>query len=34
MKKTLFTALLSLTAFYAGAQTVYDGLTFSKNEYF
>ena len=34
MKKTLFTALLSLTALYAGAQTVYDGLTFSKNEYF
>ena len=30
----MFTALLSLTAVAAGAQTMYDGLTFSQNNYY
>lgn len=34
MRKTIFTALLSLTAVAAGAQTMYDGLTFSQNNYY
>ncbi len=34
MKKIIFTALASLTAFAAGAQTMYDGLTFSQNNYY
>ncbi len=34
MKKTIFTVLLSLTAMAAGAQTMYDGLTFSQNNYY
>jgi len=34
MRKAIFTALLSLTAVAAGAQTMYDGLTFSQNNYY
>ena len=34
MKKAIFTALMSLTAIAAGAQTMYDGLTFSQNNYY
>ena len=34
MRKAIFTALLSLTAIAAGAQTMYDGLTFSQNNYY
>ena len=34
MKKALFTILLSTTATIAGAQTMYDGLTFSQNNYY
>lgn len=34
MRKAIFTALLSLTAAAAGAQTMYDGLTFSQNNYY
>ena len=34
MRKAMFTALLSLTAVAAGAQTMYDGLTFSQNNYY
>lgn len=30
----MFTALLSFTAIAAGAQTMYDGLTFSRNNYY
>ncbi len=34
MKRTIFTALLSLTAIAAGAQTMYDGLNYSQNNYY
>lgn len=34
MKRTIFTALLSLTAIVAGAQTMYDGLNYSQNNYY
>ena len=34
MRKAIFTALLSLSAIAAGAQTMYDGLTFSQNNYY
>lgn len=34
MRKIMFTALLSLTGVVAGAQTMYDGLTFSQNNYY
>ena len=34
MRKAIFTALVSLTAATAGAQTMYDGLTFSQNNYY
>ena len=34
MRKAIFTALLSMTAVAAGAQTMYDGLTFSQNNYY
>ena len=34
MKITIFTALLSLTAIAAGAQTMYDGLNYSQNNYY
>jgi len=34
MKKTLFTLIFSLAAVAAGAQTMYDGLTFSQNNYY
>ena len=34
MKKTFITITLMLSALAAGAQTVYDGLTFSQNNYF
>lgn len=34
MRKAISTALLSLTAVAAGAQTMYDGLTFSQNNYY
>ena len=34
MKKALFTILLSTTATIVGAQTMYDGLTFSQNNYY
>lgn len=34
MKRTIFTALLSLTAIAAGAQTRYDGLNYSQNNYY
>ena len=34
MRKAMFTALLSLAAVAAGAQTMYDGLTFSQNNYY
>ena len=34
MKRIIFTALLSFTAVAAGAQTMYDGLTFSQNNYY
>lgn len=34
MRKTIFTALLSLTAVAVRAQTMYDGLTFSQNNYY
>lgn len=34
MKKALFTVLLAMTAAAAGAQTMYDGLTFSQNNYY
>lgn len=34
MKRTIFTALLSLTALAAGAQTMYDGLNYSQNNYY
>jgi hypothetical protein len=34
MKKTIITALMSLTVVAASAQTMYDGLTFSQNNYY
>lgn len=34
MRKAIFTALLSLTAVAAGAQTMYDGLNYSQNNYY
>ena len=34
MRKAIFTALVSLTVATAGAQTMYDGLTFSQNNYY
>lgn len=34
MKRTIFTALLSLTTIAAGAQTMYDGLNYSQNNYY
>ncbi len=34
MRKVIFTALVSLTVATAGAQTMYDGLTFSQNNYY
>lgn len=34
MRKIIFTALLSFTAIAAGAQTMYDALTFSQNNYY
>ena len=34
MKKAMITALMSLTVVTAGAQTMYDGLTFSQNDYY
>lgn len=34
MKRTIFIALLSLTAIAAGAQTMYDGLNYSQNNYY
>lgn len=34
MKRAIFTALLSLTAIVAGAQTMYDGLNYSQNNYY
>ena len=34
MKRTIFTSLLSLTAIAAGAQTMYDGLNYSQNNYY
>lgn len=34
MKRTIFSALLSLTAIVAGAQTMYDGLNYSQNNYY
>ena len=34
MRKAIFTALVSLTAATAVAQTMYDGLTFSQNNYY
>ncbi len=34
MKKTIITAFMSLTVVAASAQTMYDGLTFSQNNYY
>ena len=34
MKKTFIAITLMLSAIAAGAQTMYDGLTFSQNNYY